>query len=270
MRQNRYKRTDIKKGMHKTKLFYIYLFSISIICLLFFMYHKFHTEKSINHLLKSYQISSLDIKYKSVSQPFFGDGIIFYKVTFPNISIDHFVEKMIVKQQSDFIHIRMINANINVLNTLRKNHNIHIIDSLSDYKPLEDSFQKPIQSLALANIDEIKLNISLIIKQKGDSLITYGQIINPNLIDVDFKARINPVQTQDEGLFYSFYATATPLSVTIKDLGLFSKYDSYLSSLGLEDDAPKRNVLKKKILRFLNGDLKDLDLKPAYKNIQNL
>ncbi len=269
MKQNGYKKINQKKKSNKTKLFYLYLFSIAFVCLTLIAFHHLRTKKSISQFLKTYQISSLDMQYKSISQPFFGDGIIFYKVSFPNISLDHTIEKMIVKYESDFIHVRMTNVHINVLNTLRKNHNIHIINALNDYQPLSDSFQKPMQSLALSNIDEIKLNISLIIKQKGDSLITYGQIINPHLIDIDFKARINPTQAQNEGLFYSFYATATPLSVTIKDNGLFLKYDSYLSSLGFEETSPKRSVLKKKILRFLNGDLNDLDLKPAYKNVQD-
>ena len=269
MTQNGYQKINQKKKSNKTKLFYLYLFSIALFCLTLMTYHHFRTQKSISQFLKTYQISSLDMQYKSVSQPFFGDGIIFYKVSFPNISLDHTIEKMIVKHENDFIHIRMTNIHINVLNTLRKNHNIHIINALDDYQPLSDSFQKPMQSLALANIDETKFNISLIIKQKGDSLITYGQIVNPHLIDIDFKARINPTQTQNEGLFYSFYATSTPLSITIKDQGLFSKYDSYLESLGFEEDSPKRAVLKKKIVRFLSGDLNDLDLKPAYKNIQD-
>ena len=269
MKQNNYKKINQRKKSDKTKLFYLYLFAISLFCLALIGYHHLRTKKSISHLLKTYQISSLDMKYKSASQPFFGDGIIFYKVSFPNIALDHTIEKIIVKQESDFIHILMTNVHINVLNTLRKNHNIHIINTLNNYRPLIDSFQKPMHSLALSNIDEIKLNISLVIKQKGDGFITYGQIINPHLIDIDFKARINPSQPQNEGLFYSFYTTATPLSVTIKDLGLFSKYDSYLESLGFEENTPKRSILKKKIMRFLNGDLIDLDLKPAYRNHQD-
>ena len=271
MSLNKYKKMSVKKNpkANKTKLFYSCLFSISFLCITFISYQHIHTKKSITNLFKTYQINPVDMKYKNVSKPFFGDGIIFYKVTFPNIAVDHLIEKMVVKQQSDFVHIRMINTHINVLNSLRKNHNIHIIEELKNYQPIIDSFQKPLQSLALSNIDELKLNISLVIKQKGDSLITYGQIINPQLIDIDFKTRINPTQTQNEGLFYSFYSSATPLSVTIKDYGLFQKYDSYLMSLDLDENTPERTILKKKVLRFINGDLNDLDLTQAYKNIKD-
>lgn len=269
MNRIRYKKTPNTRIKKTTKLFYICLFLIAFFCVAFIAYHQIQTKKSIANLLKTYQINPVDMKYKSVSKPFFGDGIIFYKVTFPNIAVDHLIEKMIVKHQSDFIHIRMINTHIDVLNSLRKNYNIHIIDELKNYKPLTDAFQKPLQSLALANIDETKLNISLVIKPKGDSLITYGRIVNPQLIDIDFKTRINPTQTQNEGLFYSFYASATPLSVTIKNYGLFQKYDSYLTSLGIDEETPQRSVLKKEILRFLTGDLTDLDLTPAYKAIQD-
>ncbi len=269
MNRIKYKKTPKTMIKKTTKLFYICLFSIAFFCITLIAYHQIHTKKSIINLLKTYQINPVDMKYKSVSKPFFGDGIIFYKVTFPNIAVDHLIEKMIVKHQSDFVHIRMINTHIDVLNSLRKNYNIHIINELKNYKPIKDTFQKPLQSLALSNIDELKLNISLIIKQKGDNLITYGRIVNPQLIDIDFKTRINPTQTQNEGLYYSFYSSATPLSVTIKDYGLFQKYDSYLASLGIGEETTQRSILKKKILRFLTGDLNDLDLTPAYKNIQD-
>lgn len=266
MNFSKIKQHNLQKNVSKkTKIFYIYLLAATFFCLLLIFIQHFQTKKSISNFFKNQQINSLDLKYKNVSNPLFGDGLIFYKVTFPKLAIDHFVEKMIVKQQSDFIHIRMINTHIDVINSLRKNNNIHIINKLHDYNPITDSFQKPLQSLALSNIDEIKLNISLIIKPKGDSLIVYGQIENPQLIDIDFKVRINPTQTKNEGLFYAFYASATPLSVSIKNNGLFERYDSYLLSLGLDEKSPKRSLLKKKIIRFLNGDLTDLDLTPAFK-----
>lgn len=268
MKQQRSQRFQKKSTFNKTKVFYTYLVIILFAFGLFFFYQQVQTKRSIAKLFKSYQLSKQDVNYKNISHPFFGKGLIFYNVTFPNLALDHSIEKVIVKQQSDFLHVRFFNVHIHVLNSLAKNYNINILQSLSEYKPIADSFQKPLQSLALSNIDEVKFDVSLIIKPKKDNLIVYGQILNPDLIDVDFKVSVQPFSNKNVGLFYAFYANVTPISVTLKDRGLFKKYDAYLASLNIESNTPQRNILKKNTLRFLNGDLKPLNFKSAYRKIK--
>ncbi len=268
MKQHHDRRFQKELTLKKTKVFYIYLIIILLTFVTFFFYQDIRTKRSVMKLFKSYQLSKNDIHYKNISHSFFGEGLIFYNVTFPKLAIDHLIEKLIVKQQSDFLHVRLINTHIHVLNSLAKNYNINIVQSLSNYEPITDAFQKPLQSLALSNIDEIKLDISLIIKPKKENLIVYGQILNPDLIDIDFKVRVNPSFVKNAGLFYAFYTDVTPMSVTLKDKGLFKKYDTYLASLNIASNNQKRSILKKNMLRFLDGDLKALDFKSAYKKIR--
>ena len=248
----------------KAKVFYTYIGIILLCCISFIAYQHIKIKSSISDFFKTYNIQKNDFQYHNVSQSFFGKSLIFYKVKIPILNVDMSVEKVIIRKEKDDLNIKFIGANLNVINSLRRLYNIRILDELNTYNPTTDSFQKPLQTLALCNIDSVKFDLSFVLSpQKKQTLLTGKATLN-QLAEIDFSL-LATSKKPSKGLLYTLYGKLKPLNVTIKDFGLFPKYDTYLESIDLHKDMQIRQLLQKESIRYNGKPNMELNLIPAYK-----
>ena len=160
--------------LKKAKVFYLYFFiTIFSICV-FLFYQNLTTKSAVNQFLKSTGLTKEDLTYKSVSKSLFGNSLIFYKVEFSSFSFAHQIDKLVIKQEKNGYYLSINNAKIDVIHSLRKTYNVNITKELDNYIPVTDLLKKPIQSLALSNIDIIAFNLEMFFETKNNSPIVKG------------------------------------------------------------------------------------------------
>ncbi len=249
----------------KTKNFYLYL-GIIILCLIgFFIYQQARTKRAVLDFFKIYHIQEKDISYQNVSHSFLGNNLIFYKVTFPVLSIDHRIEKIIISKVGKDLNIKVIGADVNIINSLRRLYNIKILEELATYNPATDIFQKPLQTMALANIDSAKFNLTMRASQQKKQMLFNGHLSLSQIADIDFSVLLTPKKTA-EGVLYFLNGKIKPLQASIKDAGFFARYDQYLESIDIHKDVQLRQLLKMDLIEYTGETPIEINLLPVQKN----
>ena len=261
---------NLMQTKKKSKIFYIYALLIFLCIGALFSYQQARTKNAVSSFFKTYNISRDDIKYNDVSTSFLGNNLIFYNVIIKDLSATHSIEKLIISRQQSSLKIKLIGMSIDVINSLRRSHNIHILNALNEYKPVVDIFQKPLQSLALANVDTIKFNADITITPMQKESFIKGRILAHKLFDFHFKMKTLDNEFIKQKLHHLFYTTVKPVSIYVKDNGFFNKYDSYLNSLGLKESSTERSFFQKESFFNEKNDSEiEIDLRGFYKLKQN-
>lgn len=244
--------------LKKAKIFYLYFFILILMIFVFAFYQNFATKSAVNQFFKTTGLSKNDISYKSVSKSLFGNSLIFYQVTFDTFSFENHIDKMVLKKEKNNLQVSLTNAQIDVIHSLRKTHNINIIKELDEYKPITDIFQKPLLTLALSNIDTFSFNLDLIFNQEHNMNVIKGILVAKNEVSLQFKTI---AFKEPNGL----NARLKPLYVTAKDNGLFEKYDQYLKSIGYKKTQQERQLLTQQELKWTEQNMPELQFVPTYK-----
>ena len=257
---------NLMQNKKKNKIFYIYALLIFLCIGAIFSYQQARTQNAVSSFFKTYNITKNDIKYNDVSASFLGSNLIFYNVVIKDLAASHSIEKVIISRQQSSLKIKLIGVSVDVINSLRRAHNIHILNVLNNYKPVVDIFQKPLQSLALANIDTLKFNADFTISPMQNESFIKGRILAHKLFDFHFRATTVDNEFIKRKLPQLFYTTIKPMSIYVQDKGFFKKYDTYLNSIGLKESSQERSFFQKEsFFKEKNDSGIEIDLKGIYK-----
>lgn len=244
------------------KIFYLYFFIGILALCVFLFYQNISTKAAVNQFFKTSGLSQQDMSYKSVSKSLFGNSLIFYQVTFDSFNFVNHIEKLVLKKELGGLQVSIHNGEIDVIHSLRKTNNIHIIESLKEYTPITDLFQKPIQSLALSNIDRFLFNLTLFFTEEQNNTILKGQLTSDKLMNLSFNAKI--VQETN-----SLNVKLKPIQVQLTDKGIFKQYDLYLKSLGYKKTDIERQPFNEKTLKWTDKNMPELYFAPTHKQISH-
>lgn len=231
--------------MKKTKLIYFILIFVILCFGMGVWYQQNKTDSALNQFFKSYRIKKQDMNYGTVERSFLGKGLIFYRVVFPQLLLTHKIDKIIVNTKGETVNIQLIGVQIDIIDTLRRSQNIKILSVLHAYKPFEDALKKPLQSLALMGIDDVKVNVTLSFEPFKDIIIVNGKVTAQKLADIYFSFALERVVDRgyQKNLIYAFYGNIEDVFFEIKDRGVFKKYKAYIVGLGLPSNSTQMSRL---------------------------
>ena len=246
--------------LKKAKVFYLYFFILLLVLFVFLFYQNFTTKSAVNQFFKATGLSQNDISYKSVSKSLFGNSLIFYQVKFDSFSFSNHIDKLVLKKEKNGLSLSMTNAQIDIIHSLRKTHNINIVKELKNYIPITDIFQKPIQTLALSNVNKFSFNLNLFFDKQQNKPIVTGILNSKGLATIQFKSYYFKENI-------ALNSRLKPIYATVKDEGIFEKYDTYLKSIGYKKNQQERQLLTEKELKWNEKNMPELHFAPTYKSI---
>lgn len=241
--------------LKKAKLFYLYFFIAIFALFILLFYQNLSTKSAVNQFFKTSGLSKEDVLYKSVTKSLFGNSLIFYQVKFTSLSFANHIDKIVLKKEPEGYRISLTNANIDVIQSLRKTFNINVIDELSNYTPIEDILHKPIQTLALSNINTFTFNLDILLKKEKNLPIMKGVLTANNLLSIQFKTKFFKEH-------HSLNSKLHPIYIILEDKGIFKKYNQYLKSIDFNE------ILTQKELKWTNKNMPELIFAPTYQ-LQN-
>lgn len=254
--------------MKKTVFIYI-----SIVLTLFFfgcivLYHQEKTDTVLKQFLKTYHIKKSDIQFRTAQLSFFGNGLIFYRVRLPELRLTHKIDKVIVQTKENLINIQLIGVEIDVIDTLRRLHGVHVLSALASYRPFEDALIKPLESLALMGIDCVKLNAVLSFEPFKKVIVISGGIAIPRLADIYFSFVLSHVLDTGykKSLVYAFYGIVKDVFFEVRDKGGFKKYKAYLEGIGMEKADQDELMTSRSIIRRIKLE-QPLSLMQNYRSV---
>lgn len=222
--------------MKSNKIFYICIATVSLLGLSGWLYQKLSTQKAYNAFLKEFHVKAEDINYRSKSTSFGGKGLIFYQASLTPISIEHNIDKLIIRRNEDNIVIQMSGLTVNIPETLKNYYGSNIVNAIDTYRPFEDALNKPFMSLGLIGYDKIKGDAVFVFNPSEKPIIINAQIKLPDLADIQlsFPIHKNRKNAFNKNLLYIPQGTVSELGITLLDTGLFKKYADYLTQTGDE------------------------------------
>lgn len=260
----------IKPRKKPSKILYLYFVLIFLCAGTLFLYQQAKTKKAISNFARTYNITQNDIRFQDKSVSFLGNNLIFYNVIFPEINASHQIDKVIISKQQNSLKIRLIGVNLDVISSLMHRYNIHILNTLKNYQPVLDVFEKPLQTLALANIDTLKFNADFTLSRTQKAHHIQGHILANKLFEIHFRVKSDTTQNNISKLTHLFNKKVQPEFFHVKDKGFFKKYDAYLNSIQLKSTTPERSFFQKDVFSYnpeKSGE--EIDLRDLYKLKKN-
>lgn len=197
----------------------------------------FWRQSERESLLKQYGdvvgLSDDYITYRSVQLPLFGNGLLFYKVQLKEVSFPISIEKMKVSVDKTQTQINLSGVSFNVSEALRILKADRLLESYKNYVPYQSIWTKPLETLALVGVEEVRLSAQLKIKNLGLERQITGEMMDKKLGKVVFDMVVplnDPVITVRS-------LTAAPMvhgTFSWEDISLAPLYIKYAQSLGVK------------------------------------
>lgn len=127
-----------------------------VLCLVglgFFM-SSFSRTSTLLNKYRQYGAISSDMHYEKVEKNWGEQGLIFYQVEFSNLNVPHHVDRMFVSADNEKLKMRLEGVKLNVKQAMQKLYDSSGIDSLNEYVPYQDFFDRLLTSLSIMGIDE--------------------------------------------------------------------------------------------------------------------
>ncbi len=219
--------------MYKMKLFYGGFLGVIIVLLLCIYFSKNAADSHISTFFTRYDIIENDVVYKTANLSLDKSNMILYHVMARPFLINHSIEKAVVAQENNALHMQLSGVHINVIESLNAIYKNNAFDVLKNYNPSSDALIKPLQSLAMMGVDELDVDINLYIKTNPTHTQITGQIMAPTLGDIDFNLSVNRENKMSfhKGILYALYGHLNEITYVFTDKGAAKLYNFYLSSL---------------------------------------
>lgn len=188
-------------------------------------------------------LSPNHLSYRSVRLPLSGNGLLFYKAQLPRLPFAHTIDKMSMKVNGNEVYIGLVGFSFNVKEALRGIYGDNLVDDLKSYVPYQSIFTRPLQSLALAGIENVKLNAKFTLKNTGVSRQITGEVQDKKIGHAIF----NMVLPENNGLVSVDSLTIVPMisgEFSFEDIAFEDAYRSYAKSLGVTSPAQGLNHVR--------------------------
>ncbi len=212
---------------------YISIFIVLAVCLgIFYIGRNAHLKALSERYASVVAIEEKDLSYRSKQLPMLGGGILFYQVRFKDLKFDHCVDKISLTVTKDEVKITLNGVRFHIDDALKSKTNLE--DTLRTYIPYKHVFTRPLETLALAGVEEINFDAQFSLKKDGLSRRILGQAHDKKLGRVLFDFYI-PIEMNK--LSPSELAQATLLDGTFsfEDIAVADKYRAYAATLGVKE-----------------------------------
>lgn len=188
---------------------------------------------------KMMAVTDADISYRSKQLPLFGDGLLFYQVQFKDIPFAHHIDKMSIEADESAVKVTLTGVHFNVSDALRAKGDT-LIQSFKEYVPFDSIWTQPLETLALAGVENVKLDARFVMEKEGLTRRILGDVQDKKLGRALFDFYI-PLEENRMTPIQLVHSTLLSGTFSFEDIALVKPYTQYTKSLGL---TPPDNWLK--------------------------
>lgn len=221
--------------MRKNNTIFI-IFAISLIAfILIFFWRQTYQKTLLDETSRFVDLSPATFGYRTMGLSMDGGALLFYKPDLKEIPFPCTIDKMSLRLVGNDVQIGLVGVAFNVTEALGALKNDDIENSLKNYTPYLSIWKKPLETLALAGVENVKLNARFTVLNKGLSRQLVGEVADKKLGKVlfDFSIQNEPGTISVRSLanrpiIYGLFSW--------EDVSLIEPYQAYAKSIGY--DAP--------------------------------
>lgn len=200
----------------------------------FCMGRKTHLESVFHQYNNTVALSETDVSYRSKQLPLFGGGILFYQVRFNDIPFEHMVDKMSLSVTGADVKVSLHGVRFRVDDALRMKTDLE--QSFKTYVPYEHVFTRPLETLALAGVNEVSFDASFRMQKDGLSRRVVGYVRDKKVGKAEFDFYI-PVEMSKLSPSELSKATLLDGVFSFDGMSVAHDYVSYATALGIKEPA---------------------------------
>lgn len=206
---------------------------ISVLCLaVFYMGRQAHLNSLVHRYRNTVALGEDDLSYRSKQLPLFGDGVLFYQVQFNDIPFTHSVDKMSLSINGTDVNITLQGVRFRVDDALRAKSDLE--QSLKTYVPYEHVYTRPLETLALAGVNDVFFDATFSLKKDGLSRHIIGQAYDKKLGKALFDFYI-PVEMSKLSPSELSKATLLDGIFSFEDISVVDDYVAYATKMGIKE-----------------------------------
>lgn len=183
------------------------------------------------------------VSYRTAGLPLSGNGLLLYKVQLKELPFPHTLDKMSIKIDGNEVQIGLIGLSFDVGAALRGIYGDDLPQELKSYIPYQSVFTRPLESVALAGIERVKLNAKFTIKNMGISRQIEGGVQDRKIGKASFLLSLS----EAGGLISIDSLIKSPLSsgeFSFEDIAFEEPYRAYAKSIGFAAPAQGLNHVR--------------------------
>ena len=221
--------------MRKNNAVYLIFTGLLVAFVLLFFWRQTYQKTLMDETSRYVDLMPSVIGYRSVGLSMGGGALLFYKPELKELPFECKIDKMSLRLEGNDIKIGLIGVCFNVSDALQATKGDKIATSLKNYTPYVSIWKKPLESLALAGVENVKLNAHFTVVNKGLSRQIIGEASDKKLGKVIFDFSI----PNEPGTLSVAALTEKPIIYGVfswEDVSLIEPYRAYAKSIGY--DAP--------------------------------
>ncbi len=221
--------------MRKNNAVYLIFTGLLVAFVLLFFWRQTYQKTLMDETSRYVDLMPSVIGYRSVGLSMGGGALLFYKPELKELPFECKIDKMSLRLEDNDIKIGLIGVSFNVSDALQATKGDKIATSLKNYTPYVSIWKKPLESLALAGVENVKLNAHFTVVNKGLSRQIIGEASDKKLGKVIFDFSI----PNEPGTLSVAALTEKPIIYGVfswEDVSLIEPYRAYAKSIGY--DAP--------------------------------
>lgn len=219
--------------MKKNNIVFLIFTGLLVAFILLFFWRQTYQKTLLDETSRYVDLSPSALDYRSVGLSMGGGALLFYKPDLKEIPFPCSIDKMSLRLSGNDVKIGLIGVSFNVDDALRAIQGDEIMASLKNYTPYASIWKKPLETLALAGVENVKLNAHFTVLNKGLSRQIIGEASDKKLGKVifDFSIPNEPgaisVETlADKPIIYGLFSW--------EDVSLIEPYRAYAGSIGYQ------------------------------------
>ena len=222
-------------------LFFMGVCVVLVVLGAFVMWRQAQVSVLSEQYAKIVALSENDISYRSKQLPMFGGGLLFYQVQFKDIPFDHEIDKMSISVMGQDVRVALYGVRFRIDDALQAKGDGLQFD-LQNYVPYKSIWKSPLESLALAGVNQVSLNTSFLLKKDGLSRQVIGFVEDKKIGHVEFDFYI-PAEMNKISPSELSQATLLDGTFDFQDFGFAEPYRSYAKVLGIDEPVGWKTVV---------------------------
>lgn len=219
--------------MRKNNAVYIIFACFLVAFVLLFFWRQTYQKTLLDETSRYVDLMPSAIGYRSVGLSMGGGALLFYKPELKEIPFPCTIDKMSLRLDGNDVQIGLVGVSFNVSEALRAIQGDKIAASLKNYTPYTSIWKKPLESLALAGVENVRLNARFTVLNKGLSRQIVGEASDKKLGKVIFDFSI----PNEPGALSVETLVGKPIIYGVfswEDVSLIEPYRAYAKSIGYE------------------------------------
>ncbi len=219
--------------MKKNNTVFLIFTGLLVAFILLFFWRQTYQKTLLDETSRYVDLSPSVLDYRSVGLSMGGGALLFYKPDLKEIPFPCSIDKMSLRLSGNDVKIGLTGVSFNVGEALRAIQGDEIMSSLKNYTPYTSIWKKPLETLALAGVENVKLNAHFTVLNKGLSRQIIGEASDKKLGKVIFDfsipnepGAISVEALADKPIIYGLFSW--------EDVSLIEPYRAYAGSIGYQ------------------------------------